>query len=279
MSQPVSNHPYPVLFIHGLWIHSERLAAVAGALRGEGYTTAAPGWPGDGPTVQATRDDPSPLDGVGIEAICRHYADLIDAMPVKPIVVGHSFGGLIAQELLANGLRRRGGGDRPGARSRASRCCRSPSSVGVPGAGQPGEQEADRVADRRSSSTTASATRLTEEESDALFDAVDDPRTGSAPVRGRHGQLRQGLAGRGRLPSRDPRTAAAALRHRGPHRPPCGHRGGPQAVRRQPVAHRVPGARGPGSLAHHGRRLARGRRPHPRVDRAAGAGADRTGAR
>jgi len=40
---------------------------------------------------------------VGIEAICRHYADLIDGMAEKPILIGHSFGGLIAQELLANG--------------------------------------------------------------------------------------------------------------------------------------------------------------------------------
>jgi pimeloyl-ACP methyl ester carboxylesterase len=53
--------------------------------------------------VQATRDDPGPLDGVGISDICRHYADLIEAMPTPPIVIGHSFGGLIAQELLANG--------------------------------------------------------------------------------------------------------------------------------------------------------------------------------
>ena len=93
MSQPVSNHPYPVLFIHGLWIHASAWQPWQELFEAEGYSTAAPGWPGDGPTVQATRDDPSPLDGVGIEAICRHYADLIDAMPVKPIVVGHSFGG------------------------------------------------------------------------------------------------------------------------------------------------------------------------------------------
>jgi pimeloyl-ACP methyl ester carboxylesterase len=43
---------------------------------------------------------------VGIEAICHHYADLIDAMDAAPVVIGHSFGGLIAQELLANGFAR-----------------------------------------------------------------------------------------------------------------------------------------------------------------------------
>jgi pimeloyl-ACP methyl ester carboxylesterase len=67
-----------------------------------GYAATAPGWPGDGATVQETRDAPDSLNNVGIEQICRHYADLIGTPDVKPIVVGHSFGGLIAQELLAN---------------------------------------------------------------------------------------------------------------------------------------------------------------------------------
>ncbi|MBN9174853.1 MAG: alpha/beta fold hydrolase [Microbacterium sp.] len=94
---------YPVLFIHGLWIHASAWRAWQDLFEERGYTTSAPGWPGDGDTVQATRDDPSGLDDVGIAAICRQYADIVDAMPVKPIVIGHSFGGLIAQELLANG--------------------------------------------------------------------------------------------------------------------------------------------------------------------------------
>jgi pimeloyl-ACP methyl ester carboxylesterase len=95
---------FPVLFIHGLWIHATSWRAWQDLFEASGYATSAPGWPGDGDTVQATRDNADALDEVGISAICRHYADLIDAMPVKPIVVGHSFGGLIAQELLANGF-------------------------------------------------------------------------------------------------------------------------------------------------------------------------------
>lgn len=102
MTASTDLHPHPVLFIHGLWIHSSAWRPWQDLFEANGYTTSAPGWPGDGPTVQATRDDPSALDGVGISDICHHYAELIASMPVRPIVVGHSFGGLIAQELLAN---------------------------------------------------------------------------------------------------------------------------------------------------------------------------------
>lgn len=95
---------HPVLFIHGLWIHSSSWTSWIDLFTTEGYDASAPGWPGDLDTVEATRADPSGLDGVGIEAICRHYADIIEKLPAKPLVIGHSFGGLIAQELLAHGL-------------------------------------------------------------------------------------------------------------------------------------------------------------------------------
>jgi pimeloyl-ACP methyl ester carboxylesterase len=94
----------PVLFIHGLWIHSAAWAPWIDLFAERGYTATAPGWPGDGATVQATRDHPDALNEVGILAICEHYAEIIGAMESKPIAVGHSFGGLVAQELLANDL-------------------------------------------------------------------------------------------------------------------------------------------------------------------------------
>ncbi len=102
MTDPTSTRTHPVLFIHGLWIHSSAWRAWQDLFEAEGYATSAPGWPGDGDTVAATRADPDPLNGVGILDICEHYAAMIEAMPVRPVVIGHSFGGLIAQELLAN---------------------------------------------------------------------------------------------------------------------------------------------------------------------------------
>lgn len=86
-----------------LWIHSSAWQPWIALFAERGYDAVAPGWPGDADTVEATRAAPDALNGIGIQAICEHYASLIEAMPSKPIVVGHSFGGLIAQELLAHG--------------------------------------------------------------------------------------------------------------------------------------------------------------------------------
>jgi pimeloyl-ACP methyl ester carboxylesterase len=105
MSTPSSVKSNPVIFIHGLWIHSSAWQPWMDLFSERGYAVSAPGWPGDSETVAATRDNADALNDVGIAQIVDHYAELIGAgrHEVKPIVVGHSFGGLIAQELLASG--------------------------------------------------------------------------------------------------------------------------------------------------------------------------------
>jgi pimeloyl-ACP methyl ester carboxylesterase len=102
MTTPTKSHP--VIFIHGLWIHSSAWQPWMDLFDSHGYAVSAPGWPGDDTTVAATRDNADALDNVGIAQIVEHYAKLIGSPDVKPVLVGHSFGGLIAQELLADGL-------------------------------------------------------------------------------------------------------------------------------------------------------------------------------
>lgn len=93
----------PVVFIHGLWIHSTAWQPWQDLFREAGYEASAPGWPGDLPSVQATRHNAEALAGVGIDDITAAYRSFIAGLPSKPIVIGHSFGGLIAQKLLASG--------------------------------------------------------------------------------------------------------------------------------------------------------------------------------
>jgi alpha-beta hydrolase superfamily lysophospholipase len=66
----------------------------------KGYQPVAPGWPGDGATVADSRANPDSIANRGIEEVTRHFTEVIAGLPSLPIVIGHSFGGLIAEKLL-----------------------------------------------------------------------------------------------------------------------------------------------------------------------------------
>ncbi len=93
----------PVVFIHGLWIHSDAWQPWIELYRSAGYDPVAPGWPGESIDVPATRENASAVANRGIDEITESYRDVIHSLGTRPIVVGHSFGGLIAQKLLADG--------------------------------------------------------------------------------------------------------------------------------------------------------------------------------
>jgi alpha-beta hydrolase superfamily lysophospholipase len=90
----------PVVFIHGLWLHATSWAPWTELFSEAGYDPIAPGWPGDPDTVEAARANPDALADHGIDDVTRHYQAIIDTLAARPILIGHSFGGMIAEKLL-----------------------------------------------------------------------------------------------------------------------------------------------------------------------------------
>src|SRR5580704_6488825 len=94
----------PVVFVHGLWLHATSWGPWAEFFGAAGYAPLAPGWPGDADTAEGTRSQPDRVAGKGIDDVVEHYARIIADLDSPPIVIGHSFGGLIVQRLLGQNL-------------------------------------------------------------------------------------------------------------------------------------------------------------------------------
>ena len=94
--------PTPIVFIHGLWLHATSWQPWIDLFTRAGYQPAAPGWPGEPDTVAEARAHPEAVANRGVEEVTEHFAKQCVGLP-KPIVVGHSFGGVIAEKLLGEG--------------------------------------------------------------------------------------------------------------------------------------------------------------------------------
>ena len=94
----------PVVFIHGLWLLPSSWANWADFFKQGGYAPLTPDWPDDPATVEAARANPSVLAKKTLKQIADHTAEIIDALDEKPVVMGHSTGGLLAQMLAGRGL-------------------------------------------------------------------------------------------------------------------------------------------------------------------------------
>jgi len=94
----------PVVFVHGLWLLSSSWDRWRALFEEQGYTTLAPGWPDDPDTVEEAKHDPEVFAHKRIKQVTQHYVDAIHQLKTKPAVIGHSFGGLIAQMLAGEGV-------------------------------------------------------------------------------------------------------------------------------------------------------------------------------
>src|SRR5271156_4361629 len=94
----------PVVFVHGLWLLPSSWGRWADLFDHEGFAPLAPGWPDDPATVELANQDPETFAGKTVGQVADHYEQIIERLTKKPVVIGHSFGGLVAQILAGRGL-------------------------------------------------------------------------------------------------------------------------------------------------------------------------------
>jgi non-heme chloroperoxidase len=94
----------PVVFVHGLWLLASSWDGWRGFFDERGYTTLALDWPDDPPNVAEAKAHPEVFAGKSVGQVTAHQAEVIGQLTRKPIVIGHSFGGLITQKLAGQGL-------------------------------------------------------------------------------------------------------------------------------------------------------------------------------
>jgi pimeloyl-ACP methyl ester carboxylesterase len=98
----------PVMLIHGAWLSSRSWETFADYFRNKGYDVSAPEWPRKQGDVEELRQDTEAIEGLGLNEIVGHYEAQIRALDEAPVLIGHSFGGLIVELLLDRGLGRAG---------------------------------------------------------------------------------------------------------------------------------------------------------------------------
>jgi pimeloyl-ACP methyl ester carboxylesterase len=94
----------PVVFVHGLWLLPSSWDRWAELFEAAGYAALTPGWPDDPETVAEASAHPEVFAHKSIGQVADHFADVMGRLALKPAVIGHSFGGLLAQILAGRGL-------------------------------------------------------------------------------------------------------------------------------------------------------------------------------
>src|ERR1700675_2934624 len=94
----------PVVFVHGLWLLPSSWDRWRTLFEAAGYSTLAPGWPDDPDTVEEAIAHPEVFAHKSVGDAADHFDAVIATLEARPVVIGHSFGGLLAQLLSGRGL-------------------------------------------------------------------------------------------------------------------------------------------------------------------------------
>ncbi|QGQ97714.1 alpha/beta fold hydrolase [Paenibacillus psychroresistens] len=90
-----------IFFIHGAFVTPKSWEPMKKYFTAQGFECLAPAWPHHDKTVEELRQNPAAkLGELGLDELVDHYAKIIKALPEKPVLIGHSFGGLLTQLLM-----------------------------------------------------------------------------------------------------------------------------------------------------------------------------------
>jgi pimeloyl-ACP methyl ester carboxylesterase len=97
-----------LMLIHGAWLASGSWDNFSKYFESRGFDVSAPEWPRKQATAAEQRESSEEIKGLGIDEIVDHYEAEIRALDEPPVLIGHSYGGLIVELLLNRGLGRAG---------------------------------------------------------------------------------------------------------------------------------------------------------------------------
>ena len=107
-TSPTEGDRIPLLLIHGAWLSARSWERFLDYFDKRGFAVSAPEWPRKHGDVEELREHADELAGLGLTEIVDHYEGLIAGLDQAPVLIGHSFGGLIVELLLDRGLGRAG---------------------------------------------------------------------------------------------------------------------------------------------------------------------------
>jgi len=95
-----------IVFITGAFVHHSCWDNWRAFFEEQGYATLVPPWPyKDAPAETLRNSHPNAdIASIRLSMLVDHYDRIVRNLPVKPVLIGHSMGGLICQILLQRGL-------------------------------------------------------------------------------------------------------------------------------------------------------------------------------
>ena len=257
----------PLLLIHGAWLSARSWERFAEYFDKRGFAVSAPEWPRKHGDVEELREHADELAGLGPRRrSSTTTSGLIGELDEPPVLIGHSFGGLIVELLLDRGLGRAGVALSPAPPKGILVLPFSSLKAASPALAHPSTRHGI-VTLTLEEFTYGFVNTFTPEEAAAAYERYAVPETGRIFYEAGFANFSLHPPTEVHFKNERPCAAADRRRGRGPHGAGVGLAGAVQEVRALARADRLPRVRGTAASVHGGRGLRRGRRRDRRLAR------------